>query len=209
MSISFAITVCNEYLEIKRLLELITPYQKENDEIVILLDKSNSNTETLNYLYALKDNNSIKLHIGEFNGDFSEWKNNLISYCSKEYIFNLDADETVSEILLENLHNIINLNPTCEAYWLPRENYVEGITENHLKAWGWRMDNKKRIQYPDPQLRLFRNNPSKIRWVGKIHEKIEGYSTISSFPYSEEYSIFHYKDIQKQEKQNNYYSKIG
>jgi hypothetical protein len=45
MKISYAITVCNELEEIKRLLDLLLEYKREQDEIVVLLDNSKSNKQ--------------------------------------------------------------------------------------------------------------------------------------------------------------------
>ena len=47
-----------------------------------------------------------------------------------------------------------------------------------------------------------------IRCVNKVHEKIEGYDTISNLPSLEEFALLHPKDIKKQEKQNEYYDTL-
>jgi hypothetical protein len=41
MKISFAITVCNELEEIKRLVPFLLKHKRINDEIVVLFDKKN------------------------------------------------------------------------------------------------------------------------------------------------------------------------
>jgi hypothetical protein len=46
-------------------------------------------------------------------------------------------------------------------------------------------------------------------WEGKVHERIGGVKYYSILPLDEvSYCIEHNKDITKQEKQNNLYSKI-
>lgn len=207
VTISYAITVKDELAEIQQLISLLSKYAPENgkDEIVVLWDK-NGDSKVWEYLCSITNCNTKKAE-GTFNKNFADWKNHLNSLCSNEWILNLDADELPNGIFLDNIHYIIE-NNDCEAYWLPRENYVHGITPKHLDVWGWKQDEKGRIQYPDPQLRLYKNDPERIKWVGKLHEKIEGYKTIAHLPYSEEYSLYHHKTIEKQEKQNNFYSTI-
>ena len=207
VTISYAITVKDELAEIQQLISLLSKYAPENgkDEIVVLWDK-NGDSKVWEYLCSITNCN-LQESAGTFNKNFADWKNHLNSLCNNEWILNLDADELPNEIFLDNLHYIIE-NNDCEAYWLPRENYVHGITPKHLDVWGWKQDEKGRIQYPDPQLRLYKNDSERIKWVGKLHEKIEGYKTIAHLPHSEEYSLYHHKTIERQEKQNNFYSTI-
>ena len=48
-----------------------------------------------------------------------------------------------------------------------------------------------------------------LSWVGKVHERIVGVKYYSLLPSDEdEYCIEHYKTINKQESQNNLYSKL-
>jgi hypothetical protein len=207
VTISYAITVKDELAEIQQLISLLSKYAPQNgkDEIVVLWDRS-GDSKVWEYLCSTTNCNLIE-YAGTFNKNFADWKNYLNSLCSNEWVLNLDADELPNEILLNNLHYIIE-NNDCEAYWLPRENYVKGITQEHIQKWGWNFDEKQRINYPDPQLRLYKNDPERIKWGGKVHERIEGYKTIAHLPHSEEYSLYHYKSIERQEKQNNFYSII-
>ena len=50
MKISFAITVCNEIEEIKRLVLFLFEHKRKEDEIVILYDEKNGNPEILDFL---------------------------------------------------------------------------------------------------------------------------------------------------------------
>jgi hypothetical protein len=207
MKVSFAITVCNELNEIKRLIPFLLEKKRTEDEIVILYDEKNGDENILDFLlpYNVLPNVQTWRGIG-FKENFAEWKNKLNDYCSGDYIFQLDADEMISEFLVKNVHEIIDLNPEVELFYVPRHNIVDGITENHIKKWNWRMDEKGRINFPDYQGRIYRKGS---KWVNKVHERIEGIKNYSILPMDqEEYHITHHKDIKKQEKQNLLYSKI-
>jgi hypothetical protein len=60
------------------------------------------------------------------------------------------------------------------------------------------------INLPDVQTRIYRRT-SEIQWVGKVHERIAGYNTISVLPYEERYCLYHPKEIERQERQNEFY----
>ena len=90
---------------------------------------------------------------------------------------------------------------------VPRVNLVDGLTDEYIKKWNWIVDDKGRVNWPDPQWRLYKKSES-IRWVNKVHEKIVGYDTVSNLPWVEELSLFHHKDIEKQIKQNDYYDTL-
>jgi hypothetical protein len=63
------------------------------------------------------------------------------------------------------------------------------------------------IQMPDYQTRIYRR-VSDIVWVGKVHERIVGYNTLSILPAEEEYSLYHHKNIERQRKQNSFYETL-
>ena len=138
MKISFAITVSSEFIEIKRLLPFLIENKRVEDEIVILFDEKNGNKETKKFLESFNDMLNVKViyDLG-FNYNFAEWKNKLNSHCTGDFIFQLDADEMISEYMVKNVNEIISLNPETELYFLPRVNCVEGITEEHITKWGW------------------------------------------------------------------------
>ena len=142
------------------------------------------------------------------NGDFASFKNNLKSHCTKEWIFNIDADEMPSGFLLENIRDILNHNKDIDLIIVPRWNTVNGITSRHINLWGWRNDDLGRINWPDWQMRIYRNKEN-IRWKNKVHERIEGYDKYAFLPEDKDYCLFHNKSIEKQESQNNFYNTIG
>jgi len=206
MKISYAITVCNELDEIKRLLPFLLEHKKIEDEIVILYDEKNGNPEVLEYLLPFNIKPNVQTWRGlSWNNNFADWKNKLNDYCTGDYIFQLDADELVNEYLIKNITEIISLNPKIDLYFIPRINTVNGITDEHIKMWGWNVNEKGWINFPDYQGRLYRKGMS---WYGKVHERIIGGQNFTSFPTEEEYCLIHNKTIERQEKQNNFYKSI-
>jgi hypothetical protein len=207
MRISFAITVCNELEEIKRLVPFILKHKRVQDEIVVLYDQKNGDEEVINFLLPYNKLPNVQSWRGfDFDNNFADWKNKLSDYCEGDYIFQLDADEMISEYMVKNVSEIVSLNPEVELFLLPRINTVEGITDEHIKTWNWKLDNKGRINYPDYQGRLHKKG---LLWEGKVHERIVGVKHYSLLPSDEElYCIEHHKNIKKQEKQNNLYNNI-
>jgi len=63
------------------------------------------------------------------------------------------------------------------------------------------------INWCDYQTRVYKNN-STIKWEGKVHETLIGYNTITELPALESFSLYHPKDIKRQEKQNQLYNTI-
>lgn len=201
-SISYAITACNEHEELKKLLEQITPHLQPEDEVVIQLDI----TATSEVDKVAKDSGYL-VEYYPLDGDFAEFKNHLKGLCSKQYVFFLDADELISEELLEDLHGILDLNPNIDLFIFPRENFVEGITKEHLEEWGWNVDGNGRVNYPDNQGRIIKN-VDYISWKRKVHECLTGSIGLLISVLPEEYHLIHFKTIQKQEAQNKMYSNM-
>lgn len=211
--VSFAITTHNEGEYIRTLLAQLIPHCKmTGDEIVILDDYSDDEVtkdiliETL--ARAAKEGSNLTCKIGyrRLAGDFASQKNHLNGMCSGKYIFQIDADETLSSELLENLHDILGTND-IDMYAVPRINIVNGLTQEDIQRWGWNVNEKGWAVFPDYQTRLYKN-VSHIRWVGKVHEQVTGFKTFSPLPAEEEYCIRHVKDIDRQRKQNQFYSTL-
>ena len=206
MKISYGITVCNELKEIKTLLPLLIENKRVEDEIIVLYDEKNGKQEVLDYLLPFNKLPNVQTWRGMvFVNDFAIWKNKLNGYCSGDYIFQLDADELITKELIQNLPSIIESNPEVDLFVFPRINTVKGITNEHIKKWGWKMDDNGRINFPDWQGRLYKKG---LNWHGKVHEKIVGAKTYSLMPEDEGYCLIHEKTIERQERQNNLYSKI-
>ena len=207
MNISYAITVCNERKEIEELVGFLLENKHPDDEIVVLFDTNNGTDEVETFLDNISAN--ISLRKCPFNFHFADWKNRLNSYCKKDYIFQIDADELPAQDLMNSLHSIVKQD--VDVILVPRENTVEGLTNEHIQKWGWRVDNMNRVNWPDYQWRLYRNDPS-IKWVNKVHEKLDGYKTFSAIPHQDDYGMLflhHPKNIKRQEKQNKFYETLS
>jgi len=207
MKLSYAITVCNEVDETIRLVNQLLNYKEQNSEIVVLLDTPKAPTELLEYLELQANADYITLIESEFDNDFAQWKNLLNSQCKGEWIFQLDADEYLTSDLIINLESLLDANIDKDLIVVPRINTVEGLTEAHIQKWGWNVNEKGWVNFPDVQTRIYKNS-DKIGWSGKVHERIVGFQNYTAFPTEEVYCIIHPKTIQRQEKQNDYYSTL-
>ena len=108
---------------------------------------------------------------------------------------------------MENIKDIIEYNKDVDLFFVPRINTVEGLTKEHIKKWKWQVNELSWVNFPDYQTRLYRRT-SEIQWQGKVHERIVGYNTLSVLPQEEQYCLYHHKQIDRQEKQNDYYATI-
>jgi hypothetical protein len=202
-SISYAITACNEHVELERLLDHLEDWIREEDEVVIQLDiNATEEVKALCFDYMRSNWNVIEFGL---NSDFASFKNNLKNYCTKDYIFQIYADEYFSEQLIISLPEILEINPEIELYAVPRINTVEGLTQEHIQKWGWNVNENGWVNYPDYQTRILKNIPE-IKWINKVHERLVGAKTIVPLP--EGYDLIHPKTIKRQEKQNNYYNTL-
>lgn len=206
MKISYAIPVCNELVEIQRLLDQLFKEKKPQDEIVVLFDTVNGTGEVESYLKSYSANN-FSWHRYEFNRDFGKMKNYLNSLCTGDYIFQIDADETVDPFLLNNLHDILEMNAEVEVYLVPRVNVVEGLTDAHIQKWGWIINDYGYVNWPDYQWRIYKNSKN-IKWENKVHERLTGFNSLANLPSKPEYALNHIKSIERQERQNTLYDSI-
>jgi len=207
MKISYAITVCNELKEIIELTNFLQSRIEEEDEIIIQYDTDGVTKEVSDFLTIFSDiNQQTKIVSFPLNKDFATFKNNLKKNCSGDYIFQIDADEIPTEYLMQNLKTILESN-NVDIVFVPRVNTVNGLTEAHIQGWGWRVNEKGWVNFPDYQTRIYRNTDD-VEWFGKVHERISGYNTFANFPAEERFSLYHHKQIERQEKQNNFYNNI-
>jgi len=192
--------------EIKRLIPFLLEHKRIEDEIVILYDEKNGNPEVLEFLLPFNTKPNVQTWRSiDWNNNFAEWKNILNGYCTGDYIYQIDADEMISEYMIKNLHEILSMNPEVDLIFVPRINTVNGLTQEHIQKWRWNVNENGWINFPDVQGRIYRKN---MIWYGKVHERIIGGQRFSSLPLDEEYCIQHHKDIKRQERQNKLYSSI-
>lgn len=207
MKISYAITVCDELEEVKRLIEFLYLNKRQEDEICVLVDKPKASKELLFELYKYETTKWIILKESEFKGHFADWKNQLMDMCSGSYIFQIDADEIPHINLMQSLPTLLEENQLIDMIRVPRVNTVEGLTEEHIQKWGWNVNEKGWVNWADWQMRIYKNTPD-IKWVNKVHEVLDGFKTHGMLPIEEEWALYHPKTIERQEKQNNFYNTL-
>ena len=245
--ITFAVTVCNELSEFVRLTAIIGDYP--NSQLLIQSDANRVTPEVLGAIEQVKSthNNVDHYSIPLDNEDFGAFKNKLFDNARGEWIFQIDADEYPCVYLLDVLPEILESNADTDVLLVPRLNYVRGLTEDHVREWGWKLstfgdDNhlvvlpytidpgymelirkygrvmpsdtgevvceEPVVNFPDYQWRLYRNKPE-IRWVNRVHERLIGFTSYTALPSDPDYCLIHRKEISRQEKQNERYSKIS
>ena len=205
--ISYAICTHNEQNSyISPLLDKLIKFKQPEDEIV-LLDDFSDNIDTVDCLNKYRDQITIKYHA--LDNDFAAHKNFLNSLCKGEYIVQLDADESMHEVLIRMLPELFTMNPSVDLFTIARINIVPNITQEDILRWGWRMNDKMWLNFPDRQTRIYKNKPN-IVWEGRVHERIVGFDTHSELPDSAvEYCLFHMKSLERQKVQNELYSKMS
>ena len=140
LRLSIAVCTHNEAYYVRSLLRSLvdakkraigTPFEYE----IVVVDDFSTDSITLDAFEEQKEHIVLRRHA--LANDFATHKNAMNSYCTGDWILNLDADETISDDLLDSIPMIIEANPEVEAYWLPRVNTVEGLTLAHVQKWGW------------------------------------------------------------------------
>jgi GT2 family glycosyltransferase len=206
MTISYAITVHNELEELMKLLDFLNNNIREEDEIVVQYDENGVTDEVLEFLNIKKEIHGYTVIGFPLNKDFATYKNNLKENCTKDYIFQIDADEIPHEVMIAYLPQVLEDNPV-DIIFVPRVNTVNGLTQEHIQKWRWNVNEKGWVNWPDYQTRIYKNTED-VTWMNKVHEKITGYDTFSNFPAEEQWALYHPKEIDRQEIQNQFYTTI-
>ena len=206
MRICYKILTHNETDSLEKLLDFLFENIKETDHIIVVDDFSDSPTRKILSKYV--ESNQYDYFQNKLEDDFSKQHNYADSLVRDEfdYIFSIDADELPNKWLIENIHEILESNDV-DLIWVPRINTVEGITEEYIQQWGWRVNEKGWVNFPDYQGRIYKNDES-VHWENPVHEIVTGAKKVSHFPTEEEFCLYHPKDIERQVKQNELYSKI-
>jgi len=208
MKISYAVTVCNEHKEIDKLLTFLFEHKRKEDQVVVQMDTTaTKEVWSACERFENKPFDEYKLIECALNKNFAAYKNNLNKNCDGNWIFQIDADEIPNEYLIEALPFILESNSDVEAYWVPRVNTVAGITDDHIAKWGWRVSDDGWVNFPDWQMRVYRNDEN-IYWIKPVHEQLKGYTKFANLPAEEKFALYHPKDIGRQEKQNAFYNTI-
>ncbi len=138
MKVSYGITVHNEAEELQTLLEVLNKNIDKEDEIVVCVDGDDEKVEAV-LGESLSSWQNYIVYKRKLNKDFSAQKNSVIEKASGDYIFHVDADEYPHEVLLRDIKQIIEMNEGVDLIYLPRINTVDGITEQHIQKWGWKV----------------------------------------------------------------------
>lgn len=147
MTITYAITVHDELLELTRLINFLLPKLLPDDEILVQFDTDSITEAVKQYLEVIHGFHPEQLRVIDFplNNDFSAFKNNLKEHTKGLYIFQLDADEMPAEYLADNLHDILEANRDTDLFFIPRINTVAGLTLKHVSEWGWTITKMENI----------------------------------------------------------------
>jgi glycosyltransferase involved in cell wall biosynthesis len=206
MKISYGLTVCNEHIEIKNLINYILNLATGEYEIVVVYDQNRVTEEVLSVLDAYKD--QIASYPFNFQQNFLENKNFMNSKCTGDYIFQLDADEIPNEMLIQHLPAILEANNGIDLIMTPRKNIVTGLTQEYISKWGWHVNEHGWVNWPDVQKRIYKNHAD-IQWSGhQVHGMVAGFKTYATLPLEEAFSITHNKTIDRQSQQNDRYDQI-
>jgi glycosyltransferase involved in cell wall biosynthesis len=185
IKLSVVIITFNEERNIKRCLESI---KEVADEIVIVDSFSQDKTKEISLPYSVRwIENPFAGHI--------EQKNFALQQASNEYVLSLDADEALSEKLIQKIQKIKN---DCQY-----DSYIFNRLTNYCGQWirhcGW---------YPDRKLRLW--NKNKGQWGGtNPHDRVVMQPDSSSFQIHQDILHYSYYSITDHIKQANYFTDIG
>ena len=169
--ISVVMIAKNAEMTIKSSLESLKAF----DEVILYLNNSSDNTETIAKKYA-----NVKVIHGDFLG-FGPTKNKAASYAKNEWIFSLDSDEILSIEIIKNLQELkLDKN---RVYSILRSNYYQTTQIKH--CWGddilIRLYNKEETSFINQNVHEY------IIEKNMRRESIDGvvrhypYSTISDF----------------------------
>lgn len=226
--ISYAIPVCNEHIELERLLNQLNEWVDTHDQIIIQKDHDNVTDDVVQVIGKFGENCKCEFDVISFplRNDFASFKNHLKLYCNKDYVFQIDADETLGDSLLMDLPVLLYDNPDTDLFFLPRINIVKGLTTEYAESQHWQLRktdfpiakemSEYVVNFPDRQARLFKNKPE-IKWRNRVHEVVTGHKSYIDMASGmseldpeqiQSWCLIHIKDLDRQIKQNEKYSRI-
>ena len=140
MKVSYGIKFHNEQEELERLLGKLLISIDEEDEVMICVDGNHEGVRDVIKLYSI---DSRVIHYDrKFDGNFSDHKNSVIEKSSGDYIFHIDAMSIHTIHYYDNSKQILEINDV-DLIWIPRVNTIDGMTDEHIQRWGWRVTEKK------------------------------------------------------------------
>jgi glycosyltransferase involved in cell wall biosynthesis len=214
VNLSYLLTIHDEGKSVVNLLDRLNHHiQETNDEIIIINDYSTDQI-TIDAIQKIINHPKgyVKVYQHALDNDYGTHKNYGNSLCQNDWIFQIDGDELPHTNLLINIKDIIAENQSVELFFVPRVNDFIGVTPEDAKKWGWRLspcpeyNNRPIVNWPDFQGRIYKNNPSRIKWDRRLHEKIEGHTKYATLPAMVDLSLYHDKTIEKQVKTNERYN---
>lgn len=140
-TLSIAIATFNEEKNLAKCFESIKDVA---DEIVVVDGQSLDKTVKIAKDYGARVKITTNKPIFHIN------KQMAIDMCTKDWILQLDADETVSTELKKEIIFILKTKNTINGYWIPRKNWFLG---RFLLKGG---------QYPDYTLRFYKKGKGKL-----------------------------------------------
>lgn len=146
MNISVAIITLNEENNIARCLDAAF---KLTDDVVVLDSNSNDNTR------IIASEMGAKVFVQDFK-DFASQKNDAINKAANDWVLSIDADEVLSETLIESIKRI-NIEDNNTVFAVKR---LTNYCGKWIKHCGW---------YPDKKIRLWNRNY--VMWEGSVHEQ--------------------------------------
>lgn len=150
IQLSVIIITYNEEKNIKRCLDSVIDVA---DEVIVLDSFSSDRTREICTSYE-----NVKFKQRVFT-DYIDQKNSAIDLASSDYVMSLDADEALSDKLIESISKI-KQNWKYDGYYINR---LTNYCGKWIKHTSW---------YPDKKLRIW--DRRKGRWEGvKIHEKVQ------------------------------------
>ena len=97
INVTYAITVCNELVEITNLINFLHPRIKTEDEILVQYDSDSVTPQVKDYLNIISQlHKNIRVIEFPLSKDFASYKNNLKNHANGIFIFQIDADEIPS-----------------------------------------------------------------------------------------------------------------
>lgn len=184
--LSVVIITFNEQKNIGRCIDSVKGVA---DEVVVVDSLSTDNTRAI----CLEKNVRFIEHAFE---GYGKQKNFALQQASYDHILSLDADEALSEVLLQSVEGVKKDN-------FPHSGYTMNRCTNYCGQWIYHGD-----WYPDRKMRLF--DRRKIRWSqDPVHESTQADEGASFGHLRGDLLHYSYNSLEEHITQNNRYSTIS